>query len=175
MNILIVCATRKGSTAEMAHFIADRLRQKSYQVTVASPDMVNHIGAYDAIILGSGAYKGMWLPEMLGFVRRHLSEFGNKPVFGWLSCIRILEEGGYEYVMTHYLPKDILARLNVKDYRLFAGRIEMQNINLEERWTLALHYDGKASPRAFDADYRDWNEIGRWADHIAAQLQESAV
>lgn len=171
MKILVAYATQKGSTGEVAEFIGEKLREHDFDVTVARVETVTEVDSYHAFVLGTGIYKGMWLPELFNFTRDFQQHIGAKPVFGWVNCIRILEPNGYEYVMENYLPHDILKKLNVQDYKVFAGKLRLDEINMEDRWTLALHYDGRLVPNTLDADFRDWGAIRAWADQIAERLR----
>jgi len=102
-KILLVYATKSGSTQEIAEFIASSLRQSGFDVTLDNVQSPNHHPSnYDAIILGTPIYKGMWMPELLGYATLHEKVLTQKPLFLWMSCIRVLEVGGYEHVLSRW-------------------------------------------------------------------------
>lgn len=170
MNVLIVYASRNNSTRETAEFIGDKLREHGYTVDVKPPDQIDTLEKYNAVIMGSGIYKGGWLPEMFSFMNRTWDELLTKPVFCWALCIRVLEEKGYEHAMVNYMPTRILNQMDLRDCRVFAGRLLVSEIDWDERWTLVLHYDGHMYPNNIDKDFRDWDAIAAWTTQITQQL-----
>lgn len=169
---LILYASQKGSTAEVAKFIGQILHQGGHQVTLANADSFrDDIHDYDAIILGTGIYKGMWLHSLLTTVNRLQPQFGQKAVWGFALCIRTREIGGEDYAYQHYLPRHLLRDLNLQDYRFFAGHLHDLNIN--ERLILGERYDGDA--HITEGDYRDWDAIRAWGKEIAKKLATAQI
>ena len=176
MKILLAYATLRGSTAEVAEFMGHELAARHIDVTVARAGEVKDVSSYDVFLLGTSIYRGMWLTELIDFVNRFAKDIGHKPVFGWVNCLHVLEHGGYEQVMRNYLPNKTLSRLNVQDYRIFAGRLHLDSeVDWRETWALALHFDGKAFPEKFDGDFRDWDAIADWMRIVASRLNVLAA
>ena len=58
---------------------------------------------------------------------------------------------------------DILTALNSTEHRLFAGKLDVEKLGFSERAiTKAL--------RAPSGDFRDWDDIARWANEIGTAL-----
>lgn len=173
MRILVLYATRRNSTAEVARYISHILQEQQLEVTTANVDTFDgDIGEFDAYVFGSSIYSGMWLHPLIEKIRQSQTQIGQKPVWCWAMCIRVLEEGGLAYVRSNYVPEHVLDTLNLQDFRFFAGKLFMDEIDMEERWTLAVRYDGTQPPTDFNDDYRDWSVIGLWARTIAAALKQ---
>jgi menaquinone-dependent protoporphyrinogen oxidase len=173
MKVFLLYATKKGSTTEVAHFIADVLRQHQLSVDVVNAENFAEdtpLMQYDAFIFGSAVYTGMWLPQMIQTVTKISPHLGQKPVFCWLSCIRILEPEGYQYVKQNYLPKEVEQLQNLQDVAVFAGHLNLEEVDFEERWTLAVRYDGKSNPGELGGDFRNWELIREWAEEVALKL-----
>jgi menaquinone-dependent protoporphyrinogen IX oxidase len=117
----------------------------------------------------------MWLPAMEEFARRFRHELAEKPVYLWLSCIRVLEQYGEQHVREHYLNPEVTKRMNLKDIAIFPGKLLLDETDWNERWTLAARYDGNTWPSGFDGDFRDWKAIDQWAAAIAASLVSQTV
>lgn len=174
MKLLLAYATRKGSTKDTIEKIGKRLAEKDFEITVADCDEVQDAGEYDGIIIGSGIYKGMWLPAAETFLRRFNEELKTKPLAAFILCIRILEPDGYEHVMREYMPMHLLEKLNIIGLEAFAGQLIASEIEWHERWTLAIRYDGAVDPnQTFDEDYREWDKIYTWVDEIAEKFREA--
>lgn len=173
MNVLLVYATKKGSTQEIAEAIADILQKSNHTVTVAHCDTVTSPAEYDAVIIGTGIYKGKWLPAAETFLRKFDTELRDKPLFYFLVCIRVLEADGYDHVMQEYIPTHLLNPLNnIQGAVAFAGKLSYQDIDWHDEWTLSVRYDGQEDPLTkFVEDHRDWDAIQAWAETIASQIQ----
>ena len=171
MKILIAYASRHGSTHEVAEFIGNKLQDRNHEVTVADADSIEQVSEYDAFVLGTGIYRGTWLPAMTTFIRKHQTEIGQKPVYGFMLCIRILEPEGPAYVLEHYVPYYITDSLNMQDIKAFPGRLYVSEIDMSERWTLSLRYEGNYDVSEVNEDFRDWEIIENWTQQVAEYLE----
>lgn len=171
MRILVTYATSHGSTAEVAEFLGEKLKNRGHDVSVEDAALVMSIDGFDAFVIGSAIHSGEWLPEGVAFVEEFGDEMNDKPVFCFVTCIRVLEEKGYDWVLNNYMPPWLLERLNLLDVTAFAGKLQFDDVSWEEEWTLALKYDGSHPAIDFDGDFRDWDKIEAWADSIARQLK----
>lgn len=80
-DVLVVFATKKGSTGEVADAIADVLRQRGNTVTFAPAGRFRDpIDAFDLIVLGGALYSGRWHSGAHRFLRRHHRELSNADV-----------------------------------------------------------------------------------------------
>jgi menaquinone-dependent protoporphyrinogen IX oxidase len=93
-----------------------------------------------------------------------------QPVFLWVTCIRVLEPKGREHVLNHYIPESNLGNIPFLDVGVFAGKLDLDTINWNEAWTLALRYDGVMAPREHDGDFRDWKAIEAWVKQTAQTI-----
>jgi menaquinone-dependent protoporphyrinogen oxidase len=175
MKVLIAYASAKGSTAEVAARIGHGIAERGHQVTVLDVREVQSLGAFDSVVMGSAVHTGVWLPEMSEFTKRFRHELSEKPVWLWLSCIRVLEQHGEEHVREHYVNSEVLKRMNLQEMAVFPGRLILDETDWNERWTLAARYDGNTWPSGFNGDFRDWKTIDLWAASIAAALTAQNV
>jgi menaquinone-dependent protoporphyrinogen oxidase len=172
-KILVAYASAHGSTAEVAEAIGKELRTGGHNVVVADVRTLADIKGYDAFVLGSAIHAGAFLPEMRVFLQTHKSIIGQKPVYVFVSCIRVLEKFGLEHVFEHYMMTEILEKCDVRSKTAFAGKLDLNTTDWNERWTLAARYDGSAWPSQFDGDFRNWEVIRAWA--AAVQTDVKAV
>jgi menaquinone-dependent protoporphyrinogen IX oxidase len=120
--------------------------------------------------LGSAIHHGLWLREMTAFVQRYRDTLNHKSVYVWLTCIRVLEEDGYDHVLTHYFRPELMRNIPVKGVTAFAGRLDLKEIDWSQRWTLGLQYDGAKTPENLRGDYRDWKAIRAWVQQISTDF-----
>lgn len=172
MKVLVAYASVHGSTAEVAAFIGRTLDVYDLDVTVAHADTVPSITDYDVIIMGSAVHASMWLPSLSQFMFRFEKELVDKTKYLWLNCIIALEEGGEEKAYQLYLWDEALQRLNLTrdNVRIFAGKLDWNQINRDERWLIATNYEGKELPGNQQGDYRDWVMIGNWVHQVAREF-----
>jgi menaquinone-dependent protoporphyrinogen oxidase len=170
LKILVAYASAHGTTAEVAEFISNTLEVYGADVTYAAVETVESVEGYDAFVLGSAIHEGIWLRNMMLFIDKFEAELAQKPVYFFITCIRIVEPDGYEHVMKQYMHGPTLEKLKVRNVNAFGGAIVLKEIDWNERWTLGLRYDGTNLQSRLNADYRDWYAIGSWVTSIAKDL-----
>jgi len=169
-RILLLYATRGGSTAEVANFMAKVLKDRAFDVDIQSAaNFTGDIHHYDAVILGSPIYKGIWMTSIWRTVRQLETQFRNRPIWGFSLCVRVLEPGGLDYAQANYLPHNLLDKLNLQDHCFFAGRLE--NLSLSQRNEFHETYDGRQGRK--EGDYRDWKAIRSWTLQIAKHFEKT--
>jgi menaquinone-dependent protoporphyrinogen oxidase len=163
-RVLVSVASKHGSTAEIGRVIGDALQDKGFAVDIVPPGAVDSLDGYDAVILGSAVYLGHWLTVARDFAVRFRDELAARPVWLFSSgpvgdpSERLAWSLGRE-------PADVAAiRRDVRpwDHRVFAGRLDPELLGLPHASHLIFH--------GISGDFRDWDEITRWADDIADQL-----
>lgn len=170
MKILVAYATKHGSTAEVAEFIGQVFREHDLDTTVMAAEKVQSVSDYDAFVVGSPVYASLWLTEISQFLERFETELSKKPVYYWMNCIRVLEPDGREHALAEYIYKPLMNKIGVRDIAVFGGKLSLDEIDWNERWTLSARYEGDALPGSRNDDYRDWEAIREWAKHIREQL-----
>ena len=162
MKILVGYASAHGSTAEIARFIGEEIEQRELQVKVANVADVKSLAGYDAYIIGSAIHGGMWLTEMSQFLAKFAEQLKSMPGAFFVTAIRVLEPDGYEHCLQEYVNHQVLTELGIKDITAFAGKLDLDAVDWDERWTLAARYDGRSLPGAMSNDFRDWGKIRSW-------------
>lgn len=170
MKVLIAYASAHGSTTEIAHAIGKELLEKNINVTVANVNNIRSTAEYDALICGSAIHAGAWLPEMSSFLRAAVETAGSKPFYFFTVCIRVMERFGFEHVTEKYGMPELLTKFNVRDKNIFAGKLALDEVDWNERWTLSARYDGAVWPSNFDGDFRNWEAIHTWGRKVAEDV-----
>ncbi len=135
-------------------------------VTVESPVHVSSLDGYDAFVLGSAVYMGRWLDDAKALVQRVHNERGSRPV--WLFSSGPVGDPSRKLVQQMGVDRTELAKLieatGAREHKLFAGTLERRRLNRRQRAALLVM-------RGMEGDFRDWQEIARWSEHVAHELQ----
>ena len=162
MNVVIVVASKHGSTVEIGEAIAEELRAAGHTAEARLVGDVEGLAGYDAVVLGSAVYMGSWLPEARQFAEEYHAQLEKVPV--WIFSSGPLGAGDPQ-------PHDDPARfvepmgdVPVRDHKVFVGKLDSDSLGLAERLATKM-------VRAPYGDFRDWNDIREWARGIGEQLQ----
>jgi menaquinone-dependent protoporphyrinogen oxidase len=168
-NVLIAFASKYGSTKEIAEHVALILRQEGLSVAVRDAESVSSLHAYNAVIVGSALYFDNWLPAATELLESFQDELAEKDV--WLFSSGITGEGDFREVVDWYCPealKDIVKTIKPKDIALFGGKVDSNQLELED-WLV------NPGVRVDMGDYRNWADIEAWAQGIAKRYSATVL
>jgi menaquinone-dependent protoporphyrinogen oxidase len=171
MKVIVVYASRYGSTKGIAEFIAESLRHHGMEAEAKSADAAPDPAGYDAVVVGSAVYMERWMKEAVEFVRKNRSVLADRPV--WLFSSGPLELG-QEVVSADdpaLEPKEIgelREAVHPRDHRVFFGALDPQKLGLAHRTLRKLPAARAVLP---EGDFRNWDDIEAWADRIARALE----
>jgi menaquinone-dependent protoporphyrinogen oxidase len=161
MKVLVSAASKYGATVEIANAIVDVLTERGFDTVMMPPEHVGTVDDYVAVVIGSAVYMGQWMKAAREMVVRERDALAILPV--WLFSSGPVGDP----------PKPAEAAVDVagivdatkaRDHRVFRGKLVKEQLSFPERaMALAL--------RAQEGDFRDWDEIKRWASGIADALQ----
>lgn len=160
MRVLVTAASKHGATTDIAEAIATVLREAGLDTDLAAPEQVAAVEPYDAVILGSAVYAGRWVDAARAFADRHANALATRPV--WLFSSGPI---GDPPKPAEDPPEvaGLVERLAAREHRVFAGRIERDELGFVERTITKV-------VGAAEGDFRDWDAIRDWAKAIAAEL-----
>jgi menaquinone-dependent protoporphyrinogen oxidase len=169
MNVIVIHASRYGSTQEIAEFIATRLREQGLQAEAKSAKSNPDPGDYDAVVIGSAMYLGHWMSEAVEFVQNNRAALAARPVWLFSSGPLTLRDG-----VTTDDPEleptelaGIRGAAHPRDHRVFFGALVPSRLGFAQRALRSLPAARAVLP---EGDFRDWEKIEAWADGIARAL-----
>ena len=197
-RVLVVFATRHGSTAAVAEAIAEELRAAGLRTDVAPAASAGRPTDYDAVVVGGPMIMG-WHKDALRYIARHRDALAARPTAYFITAMSLTETGvdrvdGVPIVTDPWLvkkPKDP-ARLNrreryarpahylEKPFRqgprvrprsvaFFGGSLDLTTMNIFEKLFVMLVIG--ATP----GDTRHWEAIRAWAKDLPALLTGEPV
>jgi menaquinone-dependent protoporphyrinogen oxidase len=150
MNILVVVASRHGSTHEIAEVLAQHLRDAQHTVEVQDAADAGDAAPYDAVIVGSGIYMGSWLAEARRFVALNQNRLATVPV--WLFSSGPLGRDDPQPRQDPAHLDDLLQATGARGHQMFVGKLDKSSLGLGERLVTKV-------VRAPEGDFRDWEAV----------------
>ncbi|MBU1660124.1 MAG: flavodoxin domain-containing protein [Chloroflexi bacterium] len=169
IQVLVAFATKYGATAEIAEKIGQVLREAGLRTDVLSMDRVGDLTPYQAVVLGSAVYIGLWRKEAATFLKSNEKALTERSV--WLFSSGPTGEGelaelteGWRFPKSLQLVAD---RIQPRDITIFHGDVDMKKLNFIEKWMVK-------NVETSLGDFRDWDAITSWATAIADVLKEAS-
>ncbi len=163
MKILVAVGSKYGATREVAQHIADQIAERGFDIDVADACDVQGLHFYDAVVIGSAVYGGLWRRDASSLLRQNVEELKGKDV--WLFSV------GMETVVKPGQPLDesdgFAGLVGAHDHARFPGALDYDKLNVGEKALItALN-----PPRG---DFRDFEAVRTWTDGIVERLEELA-
>ncbi len=172
MTVLVVYASKHGSTRQIAERIATTLTAAGQPADARAIEDACDLAGYDAFVIGGAAYYGHWLKPATEFVQAQQALLADRPV--WLFSSGPLGTDTTD-AQGHDLrdaaePKE-LGELHeatrARGHRVFFGALDPDDLTLPERTVRRLPGGHGLLP---EGDFRDWADIDAWAAAIASEL-----
>jgi menaquinone-dependent protoporphyrinogen IX oxidase len=130
-RILLVCATRHGSTVEVAAAIAEELRARGSEVDQRSAAEAPGPVGYDAVVIGGPMIMG-WHRQAVKYMTQHRRELERLPTALFITAASLTESG----------ETDVRGVPLFKDPWLTKAPREATKLRRKERYALPQHYLG---------------------------------
>ena len=159
-SVLVGYGTKMGGTVAIAERIGEVLAANGHDVTVMEASGAKQVTGYDAAVVGSGLYSGMWRRPAKGLVKRIARKAPDLPLWLFHSGPLGDEQAHDPQPFPKWLA-ELEPRLNVCDKVTFGGVLGDSATGFLAK---SMVRNGRGG------DWRDMEEIGRWAGKIAADL-----
>ncbi len=171
LRVLVVAASRHGSTAEIAVAIARALREfpagrpAGLTAVAESVDQRPDPASFDAVVLGSAVYAGRWLEPARQYATDHVASLRQRPV--WLFSSGPIGEPPFPPDEPHDADP-VTQLIGARGHRVFPRRLGKHLLGFGERAMVT-------AMRAPTGDFRDWDAVRAWAEEIAQALGVPSV
>jgi len=170
MKVLVAYESKYGATEGIATRIGEVLTQNGLTAVVTRARGVKDVSAYDAFVIGSAVFIGSWMREATDFVKRQAGDFGDRPVWlfssGPIGTDTIDAQG--RDVKVSSIPKTLAELEKIvtpREHRVFFGALDRKALHFPDSIVMGMPAFAK-----YDGDYRDWDDVTRWAESIAQAL-----
>ena len=128
---LLVCATRHGSTREVADAVAEELRATFAEVDVHEARSAPSPAGYDAVVVGGPMIMG-WHKDARKYLKRHRDQLDAVPFAVFVTAASLTEDG----------VDAVQGMPIVKDPWLVKKPKNADKLSRKERYALPRHYVG---------------------------------
>jgi menaquinone-dependent protoporphyrinogen oxidase len=168
-SVLVVYATRYGSTQEVAEQVATTLRESGLAADVQPARQVRALEGYRAVVVGAPLYIGRLLKDARRFLAQHREALADRPVAVFaLGPTRAAEED-WEAVRSQMEQElDKYPWLEPVAVQLFGGKYDPAKLRFPD--SLLATFPASPLHQMPASDLRDWEAIRAWASGLAAKL-----
>ena len=162
-DVLIVYASKHGSTEQVARGIGEKLRGLGLTTTIEPAGEVDDLNGFRSVVLGGSIYMGRWHHDAKAFLKRHRDALDHLPfaVFALGPGKDTPEDfEASRHQLEHALEKT--PGLEPRAVAVFGGVIDPEK----------LHFPFSHKRQT---DLRDWTEIRSWAAALPAELELEEV
>ena len=186
-SVLIVHASRHGSTAGIAERIGDVLVHRGLATYVAPASGMTDPTGFDAVVVGGAVYTGSWVKDGTDYLERYADALAGRPT--WLFSSGPLrgstkdpDTEPVDEIENALGPESgpgsggrrrieaLAERIRPRAHRVFYGAFDPKSppASLPERVIRLLPGSQGILP---PGDFRDWDAIDAWAEEIAEALR----
>jgi menaquinone-dependent protoporphyrinogen oxidase len=159
-SILVAYGSKKGSTAEVAMFVGERLRERGLVVDVRRAAEVEDLAVYEGVVLGGSLYFGRWHGDAVAFLKRFREELAERPPAVFALGPKTASKG--DLAESRAQLDRALGDVEPTTVAVFGGVIDPAK----------LRFPFNRMPAS---DTRDWDAIAAWADEVASLVAETEV
>jgi menaquinone-dependent protoporphyrinogen IX oxidase len=172
-QVAIIYASSQGSTAEVARYYHSILKTHRVSSKLYSAEQALQVGYIkaDAYLLGSPIHGGHIMPTMARFIQQGRYFLEKAPVNFWINCMRVQEPMSGRSISDHYMTLNPeLHSLNIRNFGVFGGKLNLDKLTPQARWGMVLQYDGQADCKSLEGDHRNWDAMSGWMTKIVSDL-----
>jgi len=162
-DVLIVYASKGGSTEQVARGIGEILRKHGLTTAIEPAREVRDLSGFRAVVVGGSLYMGRWHHDARAFLRRHRRTLERLPFA--VFALGPGKDTPEDYASSRRQLEHALERLPEIEpaaTAVFGGVID------PERFHFPLNHMAQI-------DLRDWNEIRAWAAELPTELDLDQV
>jgi menaquinone-dependent protoporphyrinogen oxidase len=162
-RILVVYASKNGSTAEIAQAIGKELQAAGHTADAVEISKGASPQGYDAVVIGGPVYMGRMDGSIGKFVKRHYPDLARVPVAGFVVCLAAASKDKEGMARAEKALHAALAPLKPVAETIFAGKLDPEKLSWFQRWITR-------KVKSPVGDFRDWSAIASWARKLPGKL-----
>lgn len=157
--VLITYSTRHGSTADIAWSVKNSFQDDGIDSEVKRIQDVDDVRKYSLVIIGAPIYNNKILHEAVEFTRLHKDPLSKRMTALFVVGASLKDKDDEKILKTLKIADEAGKYISPEDVGMFAGKLLPENLPIKERINAMFNQDKTG-------DFRDWRDIGEWADKI---------
>jgi menaquinone-dependent protoporphyrinogen oxidase len=157
-DVLIVYASRRGSTEQVARRIGEALRGLGYSTKIEAAAAVRDLEVFRAVVLGGSIYIGRLHKDARRFLARHRKALATVPLA--VFALGPGKNTAEDFASSRHQLDRALEKVKGVEPRavvVFGGVVDPEK----------LHFPFNRMPKT---DIRDWDQILSWSSSLPAML-----
>ena len=164
MLVLVVYASKRGGTAELARMVGKSFAERGWSVEVRPAADVTTVTGADAVIVGGSLYMNRWHRDAVRFVKQHAAALRELPV--WFFSSGPLDDSARAGDLAPVRQVQALAAsIEIKGHMTFGGRL------LPDAKGLVA---GRMA-KTYAGDWRDPQQVREWVHQICTHDMPEAI
>ncbi len=164
MKVLVATGSKYGSTREIGRAIGEELMTLGFDVDVSDACDVLGVHFYDAVVVGSAVYGGLWRRDASDLLRDHVLDLRARGVYMFSVGMEPVVRPGQRLDEAEQLAASVKA----KDHVRFSGALTWEKLNVGERAIIRALNPPKG-------DFRDFAAVREWANDVGLRLRAMAA
>jgi menaquinone-dependent protoporphyrinogen oxidase len=166
-RVLVAYASKAGSTAEVAAFVAGKLADTGLAVDLRRTRSVRSVDGYRAVLVGSAIRAGHWLGDASDFVKAHRDALAARETAFFTLCMTLHEDTPANREKVAGYLKPVREVVEPDWIEFFAGKMDYGRLAFGPRLIVK-------AMKVPEGDFRNWDAIGSWADRLAGEIPAAA-
>ncbi len=166
--VLIIYASKTGTTREVAQFIGHRLAHRGYEAVVKDITEAAEFAGFGLVIIGTPIRAHQPLPGVMRFIHTHRHELKDHPVAAF-SLGQVLQDDTQDArnAAQIYIEPLRTALPKLVSVRTFPGSIDFRNIPPLLRTAASIDLGKEVK----EGDWRPWELIDAWVDDLIEAVE----
>jgi menaquinone-dependent protoporphyrinogen oxidase len=171
-RVLVLYGTSEGQTAKIAQAIAASLSLDAIEADLVQAGTVDpRPSDYAGVIVAGSIHAGGYQKPVAKWIRKHLSEFGNRPTAFVSVCLAVLSKQEKARDEARDIPRRFVDGLGWHPtvIKVVAGALPYTQYNIFTRWIMKriVSEAGGDTDTSRDYEYTDWKDLRDFTDRFA--------
>lgn len=164
-KVLIVYATRSGTTAQIAETVAKTMTASGLLADIMPVRDAVTAEGYDAVVLGTAIRAGMIMPELLKFVKRNQESLLKIHVAAFAVCLTMKDDTPENRKAVAAYLDPIKKHIKLVSETVLAGAVTFARLGVFARFII------RKLAKAQEGDFRDERKITEWAQEFVKRIK----
>jgi menaquinone-dependent protoporphyrinogen oxidase len=166
-KVLVVYATRSGTTQQIAESVGALLDKAGFNAEVHRVNEAGSLDGYDAVVVGTAVRAGRLMAEAVRFVRKNREKLGTLPVAAFAVCLTAKDDTPENRKAVEAYLAPLRKEIPLVSEAVLAGAIHYARLGVFARFVI------QKMVKAPEGDFRDAEKIAEWTRDLGNRFRSS--